>query len=104
MAKSLYCCDRFKNFVNAADIDSIRIVPVLLNDGCSFFAMQFNAVPSNSIASSPRNLKDMRIVLQARQAIKFCPWCGVDLGRHYSEKINELPYVAEEAFFSQSSR
>lgn len=101
MAKDPYCCERFRNFVNAADPDSIRIVPVLLDDGCSFFALQFNAVPSNMIKSLPRNLEGMRIVLQARQAIQFCPWCGVTLDRHYSKRINELPYMPEEAFFSQ---
>jgi len=89
-----YCCEIFRNHLNLGSARGLNIVFVQSKKrliGNAFF-LQFRAV-SEEQDSIRFDSGDVVLLREFKQAIQFCPWCGVKLATYYRPQFGELPRV-----------
>jgi hypothetical protein len=59
-------------------------------DGAASFLLQCRVVDKGE-ESRLKGPDDLPMLLVSEMALRFCPWCGVDLQKYYKKQIDLFP-------------
>lgn len=81
---SSFCCGAFQLAYDRIDEGGMSIVPRQSPSFGPYFELTFNALCAADRSATV--VADVKIYLDGRQVIKFCPFCGTNLRDFYTHK------------------
>lgn len=86
------CCPRFSDFLCNRRERGMAIVPIAAPKAPLFFLLCFRALSAEDsghiVGTGPVKVQTAFMV-----GIRYCPWCGANLERFYSPRVDKLPVV-----------
>ena len=89
-----WCCNPFQNAYLHGDERGIATLKGQ-REGMRTFALQIRAVDKEHEAELLRHKHPFPVSVVQQFLINFCPWCGINLPRHYGAQIDVLPNLRE---------
>ncbi len=89
------CCGLFRDLLSVDGKAGMSIAPINSPKFGHFFRLQFSVAATSDLPQL-KVLSEHRAVLEVRQYIQFCPFCGVKLAKFYRNTFLDLPHLTLE--------
>jgi hypothetical protein len=92
-----YCCDNMQSHMGSREDRGISVAvttaPAFFGSGLVFvLEVRPVSLPDLHAANIPA---DCTVLTETKVCIKFCPWCGARLAKHYARFREDLPIVPD---------